>query len=139
MEEKSAATKKRISYLSISVSLSYSSFLVSTSTLQSYPEAITAVLPCFWSYAEIADHHRNKLRTNQNRLYKDWAEVYTTDSYLTLVEKIKTLVNRAAGRLPLSKINFSVYDCQPIRIYVLGFSLPQEKLAGSIKVEESKK
>jgi len=64
------------------------SFLLSTSSLKSYPEAITAVLPCFWSYAEIADHHRNKLSTNQNRLYKDWAEVYTTDSYLTLVEKI---------------------------------------------------
>ncbi len=84
--------------------ISYSSFLLSTSSLKSYPEAITAVLPCFWSYAEIADHHRNKLSTNQNRLYKDWAEVYTTDSYLTLVEKIKKLVNRAGEGFSYQKL-----------------------------------
>ncbi len=85
-------------------SISYSSFLLSTSSLKSYPEAITAVLPCFWSYAEIADYHRDKLSTNQNQLYKDWAEVYTTDSYLTLVEKIKMLVNRAGEGFPYEKL-----------------------------------
>jgi len=102
--KKSAATKKRISYLSISVSLSYSSFLVSTSTLKSYPEAITAVLPCFWSYAEIAEVHKDKLKTNKNQLYKDWANAYLSDSYLHLVEKIKDLVNEAGKNFPYHKL-----------------------------------
>jgi thiaminase (transcriptional activator TenA) len=79
----------------ISVGISYSSFLVSTSSLNSYPEAITAVLPCFWSYAEISEMHKDKLSSNKNHLYKDWANVYLTESYLHLVEKIKDLVNEA--------------------------------------------
>ncbi|MFW6140503.1 MAG: thiaminase II [Acidobacteriota bacterium] len=98
-----------------SVNMSYSSFLLSTSSLKSYPEAITAVLPCFWSYAEIADLHREKLRTNKNQLYKDWAQVYLTESYIRLVEKMKRLVNNAGKDFPYQKlkemfINASRYE-----------------------------
>jgi thiaminase/transcriptional activator TenA len=88
----------------IPVTVSYSSFLLSTSSLKSYAEAITSVLPCFWSYAEIADHHREKLSTNKNQLYKEWGEVYGTDSYLSLVEKIKRLVNTAGEGFPYEKL-----------------------------------
>lgn len=88
----------------IPVSVSYSSFLLSTSSLKSYAEAITSVLPCFWSYAEIAEHHNNKLNNNENQMYKDWAEVYVTDSYLNLVEKIKMLVNEAGEKFPYEKL-----------------------------------
>jgi thiaminase/transcriptional activator TenA len=88
----------------IPVSVSYSSFLLSTSSLKSYAEAITSVLPCFWSYAEIADHHRERLSTNRNQLYKDWGTVYGTDSYLSLVEKIKMLVNKAGEGFSYEKL-----------------------------------
>jgi thiaminase/transcriptional activator TenA len=88
----------------IPVSLAYSSFLLSTSSLKSYAEAITSVLPCFWSYAEIADHHRERLSTNKNQLYKDWGVVYGTDSYLGLVEKIKMLVNTAGEGFPYEQL-----------------------------------
>jgi len=88
----------------ISASVSYSSFLVSTSSLNSYPEAITAVLPCFWSYAEIAEVHKDKLSSNKNHLYKDWAHAYLTESYLHLVEKIKDLVHDAANDFPYHKL-----------------------------------
>jgi thiaminase/transcriptional activator TenA len=88
----------------IPVSLSYSSFLLSTSSLKSYPESITAVLPCFWSYAEIADRHKDKLKTNKNQLYKEWAKAYLTDSYLNLVEKIKLLVNEAGENFSYEKL-----------------------------------
>lgn len=88
----------------IPVSVSYSSFLLSTSTLESYPEVITAVLPCFWSYAEIADYHSDKLHSNKNQLYVDWAKTYDTDSYQNLVEKMKQLVNRAGENFPYEKL-----------------------------------
>lgn len=88
----------------IPASVSYSSFLLSISSLDSYAEAVTAVLPCFWSYAEIAARHGGKLSANQNRLYKDWAAVYVTDSYIALVEKIKKLVNEAAEDFPYQKL-----------------------------------
>ncbi len=88
----------------IPISISYGSFLLSTSTLKSYPEAITAVLPCFWSYAEIADYHGDKLHDNKNQLYTDWAKVYGTDSYRDLVGKIKQLVNRVDETCPYDKL-----------------------------------
>jgi len=88
----------------IPISLSYSSFLLATSSLKSYAEAITAVLPCFWSYAEIAKNHKDKLNANKNRLYKDWAKAYLTDSYFRLVEKIQNLVNKAAEGFPYPKL-----------------------------------
>ncbi len=88
----------------IPISVSYGSFLLSTSTLKSYPEAITAVLPCFWSYAEIADYHGDKLHDNKNQLYTEWAKFYGTDSYRNLVEKIKKLVNRVEETYPYEKL-----------------------------------
>lgn len=88
----------------IPVSVSYSSFLLSTSSLKSFAEAITSALPCFWSYAEIAARHRDSLPANKNQLYRDWGEVYGTDSYLSLVEKIKKLVNYAGEGFPYEKL-----------------------------------
>ena len=88
----------------IPVSVSYSSFLLSTSSLKSYAEAITSVLPCFWSYAEIADHYKKRLNTNTNQLYKDWLEVYGIHSYLRLVDKMKNLVNDAGEGFPYEKL-----------------------------------
>jgi len=88
----------------IPINVSYGSFLLSTSTLKSYPEAITAVLPCFWSYAEIADYHGDKLHDNKNQLYTDWARIYGTDSYRDLVGKIKQLVNRVDGTCAYDKL-----------------------------------
>jgi len=78
----------------IPANVSYTSFLLSNSSLNSFEVAITSVLPCFWSYAEIAEYHSDKLKDNHNDLYKDWAGVYSTDSYLELVEKLKNLVNK---------------------------------------------
>ena len=72
----------------IPINVSYVSFLLSTSALKSYEESITSVLPCFWSYAEIAEYHKNKLKTNKNKLYVQWASVYSLRPYLALVNKM---------------------------------------------------
>jgi thiaminase/transcriptional activator TenA len=86
------------------VSVSYSSFLLSTSSLRSFAEAITAVLPCFWSYAEIAEQHKDALSRNENDLYRDWGQVYLTASYLDIVERIKKLVNKAGTGFPYDRL-----------------------------------
>ncbi len=79
----------------IPMNVSYVNFLLSTSSLKSYAEAITSVLPCFWTYAEIAEYHKNKLQKNENRLYTEWASVYLSEPYLKLVRKIRNLVDNA--------------------------------------------
>jgi thiaminase/transcriptional activator TenA len=88
----------------IPVGVSYGSFLLSTSSTRSFPESMASVLPCFWSYAEIASCHKGRLDTNPNRLYKDWARVYLGDSYLNLVEKMKEMVNRTGEGFPYDRL-----------------------------------
>ncbi|RLE49371.1 MAG: thiaminase II [Candidatus Methanomethylicota archaeon] len=72
--------------------LSYTSFLISTCALNSVLEGLIATLPCFWSYAEIAQHHEEKLKDNRVGLYVEWAKVYLSNDYLRLVEMLKQLV-----------------------------------------------
>ena len=79
----------------IPITVSYANFLLSTSSLKSYAESIASVLPCFWSYAEIAEHHKNKLEKNKNRSYIDWASVYLSEPYVNLVKKIRRLVDES--------------------------------------------
>lgn len=75
--------------------ISYSSFLLATSSLKTFWEGLAASLPCFWIYAEIADFHRDKLKENKNDLYCEWASVYLTEPYLDLIDRMKGLLDNA--------------------------------------------
>ncbi|MFW6375891.1 MAG: thiaminase II, partial [Thermoplasmatota archaeon] len=88
----------------IPVNVSYSSFLISTSSLNSFEVAMTSVLPCYWSYAEIAEYHSDKLKENDKQIYKDWAKVYHTDSYLELVERMKAIVDKVGEGYPYEEL-----------------------------------
>jgi len=88
----------------IPMNVSYVNFLLSTSSLKSYAEAITSVLPCFWTYAEIAEYHKNKLQKNGNKLYTEWVSVYFSEDYLKLVRKIRNLVDIAGTDFSYEKL-----------------------------------
>ncbi len=78
---------------SLPVNVSYRNFLLATSSLRPYQESITSVLPCFWSYSEIAKYHRNKLSENDNEIYIEWASVFLSEDYLGLVDRLRNLVD----------------------------------------------
>ncbi len=84
--------------------VAYRNFLLSTSALKSTAEGLAAVLPCFWSYHEIAVFHTNLLEQNPNRTYRDWAAVYVSDDYMTLLEKLKDLVDTLADQVPYERL-----------------------------------
>lgn len=88
----------------IPVNVSYSSFLISTSSLNSFEIAMTSVLPCFWSYAEIADYHSDKLKENNKQIYKDWVKIYETKSYLDLVERMKDIIDEVGKEYPYEEL-----------------------------------
>jgi len=77
------------------VSVSYGSFLLATSSLKTFWEGFAAILPCFWSYAEIADSHKDVLKENTNTLYTEWASVYFSEPYLALVDKLRRILDTA--------------------------------------------
>ena len=59
-------------------------------------EGLATIMPCFWSYMEIARHHEKLLKSNENSLYVNWAEVYLSKEYIELVEDLKELLNKAS-------------------------------------------
>ncbi len=83
---------------------SYTSFLHSTSLLKSFEEGITAVLPCYWTYSEIAKSHADNLKNNPNKLYRDWASLYLEQDYLQVVDKIKGIVDGLDTDFPYKKL-----------------------------------
>ena len=93
-----------VSIQPIPMNVSYVNFLLSTSSLKSYAEAITSVLPCFWSYGEIANYHKEKLKNNTIKIYVDWASVYFSKHYLNLVRKLRNLVDEAGNDFPYKKL-----------------------------------
>ncbi len=86
------------------VNISYVSFLLSTSSLKSFGESLASVLPCFWSYADIAEYHKDTLKKNENGLYVEWASVYLAESYIDLVNKFKMLVDNVGDETPYEKL-----------------------------------
>lgn len=71
----------------------YMNFLVRTCSLGSPIEGLVALLPCFWTYKEIAEYHKGKLLHNTNSIYKSWANVYLSNDYENLVSMLKNIIN----------------------------------------------
>jgi len=75
------------------VNVSYMSYLLSVCSLEGFYQCMAAVLPCFWSYAEIAQRHRDALERNPVRLYRKWASVYLSEDYLSLVRRLREVLD----------------------------------------------
>ncbi len=73
--------------------MAYMNHLLATAMIGDPLDCLVATLPCFWSYLEIGERHRDSLRRNQNGLYRSWAEVYLTEEYKRLVERLKENVD----------------------------------------------
>ncbi|MCD6171614.1 MAG: thiaminase II [Thermoplasmata archaeon] len=67
-------------------------------------EGIAGILPCFWSYQEIAKKNRYLLKKNKNSIYLKWAETYFTEEYKQIVEKMKNMLNEAKNYDAVKKI-----------------------------------
>ncbi len=72
----------------------YMNFLVSTAATEQPIYALTATLPCFWSYLYIAEHYKDLLSKNPSKIYRSWASAYISEEYRELVELLKETVRR---------------------------------------------
>ncbi|AEC52684.1 hypothetical protein PNA2_1769 [Pyrococcus sp. NA2] len=75
------------------VNSAYMDFMLSTAYRGTVVEGLTALLPCFWSYAEIAEYHREKLKNNPVKIYREWGEVYLSEEYLELVRRLREIID----------------------------------------------
>jgi thiaminase/transcriptional activator TenA len=74
-------------------SLAYSNFLLRTCALETPLECASAMLPCFWSYQELARAHEAELRRNPVELYRRWGEAYLGEEYGRVVEGLRGIVD----------------------------------------------
>jgi len=73
--------------------IAYMNFLLTTCYTHDYWRIMSALLPCFWTYREIALTHKEKLSKNNVEIYKKWASVYLSDEYAELVKIFITEVD----------------------------------------------
>ncbi|MEM0360936.1 MAG: thiaminase II [Sulfolobales archaeon] len=73
--------------------IAYMNYLISTCALKSPIHGIVALLPCFWSYGEIAEKHKDMLSRNKNELYVEWAKTYITNEYRELINELRRFVD----------------------------------------------
>jgi thiaminase/transcriptional activator TenA len=82
--------------------VAYMNFLLLTAYHGDFYAGLASVLPCFWTYEDIAERHRWRLEANRVELYKRWASVYLSSEYKMLVRRLRDAVDgsgRSVGEL----------------------------------------
>ncbi|MGH2820381.1 MAG: thiaminase II [Actinomycetota bacterium] len=72
--------------------LAYTSYLLATAHGGSFPEALGAVLPCYWIYREVGKALSR--RGSPAPLYRRWIETYGGDEFAEVVRAVLTLTDR---------------------------------------------
>ena len=72
----------------------YTGYLIRAATLESYPVALAALLPCFWVYREVGHYiHQNATQPNS---YQQWIDTYAGEEFGESVEQAIDLTEDAA-------------------------------------------
>ncbi len=77
----------------------YMNFLLTTCTLGGPYEGLVAILPCYWTYLEIAKSHEKELANNPVSIYRDWALVYLSPEYEGIVMDLRRIIDDASDYL----------------------------------------
>ena len=77
--------------------LAYTSYLLRTAALEPYPEALCAVLPCYWIYREVGDALAE--RGSPEELYENWIQAYAGEEFDSLVSEVLDLTDHVGESL----------------------------------------
>src|SRR5918999_1173634 len=77
--------------------LAYTSYLLASVYGGSFPDALGAVLPCYWIYWEVGKALLE--RGSPNPLYRRWIETYGGEEFAAVVRAVLELTDRLGPRL----------------------------------------
>jgi thiaminase (transcriptional activator TenA) len=77
--------------------LAYTSYLLAVAYGGSFPEALGAVLPCYWVYWEVGKALLQ--RGSPNPLYQRWIETYGGEEFAAVVRAVLALTDRLGPQL----------------------------------------
>ncbi|AHY47709.1 thiaminase II [Rubrobacter radiotolerans] len=72
--------------------LAYTSYLIKTAATASYPEALCAVLPCYWIYAEVGRDLSGE--SSPEPMYDKWIQTYGGEDFNALVDAVLDTADR---------------------------------------------
>jgi len=78
--------------------LAYTSYLLATVSQASFPEAVAAVLPCYWVYAEVGEALLE--RGSPDPLHRRWIDTYGGEEFGGVVRAVLGVAEEAFDRLP---------------------------------------
>jgi thiaminase (transcriptional activator TenA) len=73
--------------------LAYTSYLLKSAATADYPEALCAVLPCYWIYAEVGRDLSG--RSSPKPMYEKWIQTYGGEEFTDLVRAVLDAADRA--------------------------------------------
>jgi thiaminase (transcriptional activator TenA) len=77
--------------------LAYTSYLLASVYGASFPEALGAVLPCYWIYWEVGKSLLE--RGSPDPLYRRWIEIYGGEEFAAVVRAVLALTDRLGTQL----------------------------------------
>lgn len=81
----------------------YLSYLLATAHGGGYAEAVAAVLPCYWIYAEVG--RRLQDSGSPDPLYQGWIDMYAGDEYRAVVDAVLTVTDRIGAQASQTEID----------------------------------
>jgi thiaminase (transcriptional activator TenA) len=75
----------------------YTSYLLASVYGGSFAEALAAVLPCYWIYAEVGGHLLE--RGSPDPLYQRWIDTYGGEEFAAVVQAVRDLTDRVGADL----------------------------------------
>lgn len=76
--------------------LSYTSYLLQTSSMAQVEVAIASVLPCFWVYKIVGESIAQNADMKSNNPYKKWIETYSSKEFSDSVERAISIFDEVA-------------------------------------------
>lgn len=80
----------------------YMSYLLATTLGGSFPEALSAVLPCYWIYARVGEELVS--RGSPDPLYARWIATYGGDEFQKVVETVLNVTDRIGESLSSAEL-----------------------------------
>jgi len=75
----------------------YINHILVTCSLGTPLECLVSILPCFWTYMEIAEVNKKYISNNRNEVYRKWIEAYLSKEYREATESLINIVDELWG------------------------------------------
>lgn len=73
----------------------YASYLLAVTASGSYPEAVAAVLPCYWIYARVGEHLQR--HGSPEPLFQRWIDTYAGQEFQEVVDAVLAVTDRVGA------------------------------------------